>query len=197
MKKYVAIFLIFSLLLNITGCYSFRQIYYDENTDITDIESNDVRVTLTNGTKIRSDAYHHTLIFAYSEFIVGEVSKYLQGYNNRESFYGRIMKSDIDSSYLNSKNLDFTVWLKSRETISFPAGHYFIATNETENGFWYWNKDITQRIDLNEILSIEVDRINVLNTILFAAAGVSVFLFLLAWLASTNMEMDFNFGSFH
>lgn len=197
MKKYMAIFLIFSLLLNITGCYSFRQIYYDENTDITDIESNDVRVTLTNGTKIRSDAYHHTLIYTNSEFIVGVVNRYLQGYNYSEPFNGRIMKSDIDSSYLDPQNGNYTVWLKSKKSITFPAGHYFIVTNETEKGFWYWKNDITQRIDLNEILSIEVDRINVLNTILFAAAGVSVFLFLLAWLVSTNMEMDINLGNFN
>lgn len=194
MKKSLAILLIFSLLLNVTGCYSFRRIYYDEQTDFSEIENNDVRVRLTDGKIIRSDAYHHALIFPGSEFIVGEVNKYLHGYNYGEPFGGRIMKSDVDSSYLDTQTGNYTVWLKSNKTITFPKGYYLVATKETEPGFWYWNKDAIQKVNFNDISSIEVDKINVIATSLLVGGGIIAVIFVI-FLATFDMNLSLGGGN--
>lgn len=171
MKKYVAIFLILSLLLNLTGCYSFQQISVDDKSEMTDIESKDVKITLVNGDIIHSEAYHHIFIMNPTEFVFGSGSKFFKDKKSNKTYKGKIFLSDIDSSSFDKSKRLYTVWLKSKDKVYFSEGNYFIANSQTEKGFWYWDKNQTNKIDLNDIAMIEADRFNIVTTSLLAIAG--------------------------
>ncbi len=191
MKKYISAILIPCFLLQLFGCYSFRQISLVENSELVEIENYDVRLTLTNGEKIPSKAYHHTLVTHPSEFIIGEVNRYNPGYKYQNPFAGKIFLSDIDSTSFNAEKRIYTVLLKSKDNISFFDGDYFVVTDETEPGFWYWDKNTTIKVDVSEISSIEADKFNVVNTVLLSAAALTVLIFALAGLAASQMNLHF------
>ncbi|GEM_PF-5297141 len=174
MKKYVAIFLILSLLLNLTGCYSFQQISIDKKSEMIDIDSKDVKITLINGDIIHSDAYHHIFIMNPTEFVFGSGNKFFKDKKSNNTFNGKIFLSDIDSSSLDKSKRLYTVWLKSKDKVYFPEGDYFIATKQTENGFWFWDKNQTNKIDLNDISMVEADNLNIVTTSLLAASGIII-----------------------
>lgn len=174
MKKSLSIILILSLLLNITGCYSFQQISVDNRSEMIDIESKDVKITLVNGDIIHSEAFHHIYITNPSEFIFGSGRKFLKNAKLSEPYNGKIFLSEIDSSAFDKSKRVYTIWLKSKDKVTFPKGDYFIATDQTEKGFWYWDMNQTNKIDLNDVSMIEADKLNTITTALLATSGIII-----------------------
>lgn len=164
MKKYIVSVLIPCLLLQFVGCYSFQPISIEDKSELINLENKSVKLTLSNGETISSEAYHHNLILSPAEYIIGEGYKYIKNSESIESFAGRILLNDIDSVSFNKQQRIYTVWLKSKDRIRFVEGDYFVVTNKTENGFWFWDKSVSRRVGLNEISSIKADKINILNT---------------------------------
>lgn len=136
-----------------------------------DIETKDVRITLVNGDIIHSEAFHHIYITNPSEFIFGSGGKLLKDSKSSKTYNGKIFLSEIDSSSFDKSKRLYTVWLKSKDKVYFLEGDYFIATDQTENGFWYWDKNQTNKIDLNDIALFEADKFNIVTTSLLAIAG--------------------------
>lgn len=189
MKKYIASFLIPCLLLQLAGCYSFQQISINEELEMINSEDKDVKITLTNGDIIQSEAFHHTFIMKPTEFIISKGDKFFQDKELSKTFNGKIFLSEIDSSFFNENKRIYTVWLKSKDKVNFPEGDYFIATEQTENGFWYWNKNQTSRIDLSDIAMFEVDELNVVATLLLVGGGIIAVIFVY-FLATFDMNLS-------
>lgn len=181
MKKYIVSVLIPCLLLQFVGCYSFQPISVGDESELINLENKDIRFTLSTGETVSSETYHHTLILYPSEFIIGKGNRYFNGSNSFESFEGKVLINDIDSISFNKQQSIYTVWLKTQDKIRFLQGDYFVVTNKTENGLWYWDKSTTKRVDLNEISSIEVDKINIVNTSLLAISGALIIAIIVVW----------------
>jgi hypothetical protein len=180
MKKYIVSVLIPCLLLQFVGCYSFQPISV---VDESNLENKDIRFALSTGETVSSKAYHHTLILYPSEFIIGKGDRYFNSSNSFESFEGKVLINDIDSISFNKQQRVNTVRLKSKDRIRLVEGDYFVVTNKTENGFWFWDKNISRKVDPSTISSIEADKINIVNTSLLV--GSSVLIIAIIVLAST------------
>lgn len=194
MKKYIASFLIPCLILQLAGCYSFQQISNNEELEMINSEDKDVKITLTKGDIIQSEAFHHTFIIKPSEFVIGKGSKFFQDKKLSKNLNGKIFSSEIDSGYFYENKRIYTVWLKSKDKVTFPEVDYFIATEQTENGFWYWNKNQTSRIDLSDIAMFEVDELNVITTSLLVGGGIISVIFVY-FLATFDMNLSLGNGN--
>lgn len=183
MKKFIASILIPALLLQLFGCYSFQSISVDNESELAGLENKDIRFTLLTGETVLSEEYHHALITHPSEFIIGKGNRYFKNSNSFESFSGRVLLADVDSVSFNKQQSIFTVWLKMKDRIRFLEGDYFVVTNKTENGFWFWDKNISRKVDPGTISAIEADKINIVNTSLLV--GGSVLIIAIIILAST------------
>ncbi len=174
MKKYIVSVLIPCLLLQFVGCYSLQPISVGDESELINLENKDIRFALSTGETVSSEAYHHILISSPSEFIIGEGYRYIKNSNSFESFSGKVLLNDIDSVSFNKQQRIYTVRLKTKDRIRFLKGDYFVVTNKTENGFWFWDKSISRKVDPSTISSIEVDKINIVATSLLVGGSVLI-----------------------
>ena len=174
MKKYISIIIIIIFFTQFIGCYSLEPISLNEINDIENIDNQSVRITLNKGEIITSQPYYHTFILRPSEYIIGVGKKYNAQGKFLESFYGKIYPYNTDSLLLSKSDKSLNVWLKSKERIKFIHGNYFDVTKEAESGIWYWNEKATNKIDQNEIKSLETDKLNIVTTSLLALGGALI-----------------------
>jgi hypothetical protein len=162
MKKYISWALVWALILQLSGCYSISKIDEINEVELTDIENNDVKITLLSGKVYDSKKYRHTCNIWENNFIIGEGIMYSPNSLWYDSFEGKIYQSEIDSQLLDGGTLN--LWLKDNVHILFNKGDYFIFTPDMKKGVWVLEESGKIFIDKNDIKSIEVESFNILTT---------------------------------
>jgi hypothetical protein len=146
------------------GCYSFQPIENISADELTKLYDKSLNIFLTNGEEIFSEEYHHTYVAEPEEYIIYFVSLYNKKLNKSETFKGKILLNEVDSISYYEKNNIYKVYLNNEDVILFRDIDHFRVTSETEPGFWWWKDNIIFKSNLNEIKSIEVDKLNVAVT---------------------------------
>lgn len=162
MKKIISWVVLFSFLLQLTGCYSISEIDEINEAEFSEFEDNDVKITLISGKVYASKKYRHTCNIWENNFIIGKGELYSPNSSWYNSFEGRINHSEIDSQLIDKGNLN--IWLKSKYHIFMSKGEFFIFTPETKKGFWVLKEYGMVFINTDDIKSIEVKSFNILTT---------------------------------
>ena len=174
MKKVIAYSLILSFLIQLLGCSTFQPIESTVANDLSNLDNQSVKITLSTGEEIISKEYHHLYFTEPSEFIfcIGSISD--KNLNNTRSFSGLIPAEEIKSIYFDEKIETYNILLKTEELTIVRKGNYFKATYETEPGFWYWDKEKAVKVNVTDVKLIETSTFNAWLTTIFIIGTLGV-----------------------
>lgn len=176
MKKIVTIILIITLLLQITGCYTFNEIEKSNTHTYTDslIANHKIRIYLNSGDEIFSEANFHSTYVDTADNISGIGRIYSKSTDSSEGklFIGQIFKSEIDSSRV-EKNF-VSLWIKDQKKIVFEQKNYNQFKADNEVGILLIDSVNYKKIPVDNIQSIEIGEINSGLTTLFVIGMISL-----------------------
>jgi hypothetical protein len=99
MKKIICWFLLGSIMLNVSGCYTFSEIETPPNNNLPDslINMHDIKIYFKSGVESFSEENFHITYTDSADYILGMGQKYPVGTNKSEQFAGQIFKTEINS----------------------------------------------------------------------------------------------------
>jgi hypothetical protein len=172
MKTLFVMLLCGSLLLE--GCYSYRPVTASGQRQLRSTESDDIILTLNDGSRIESRRDWHFEVTEPSAFIFGEGegrrSKGASSSANSWFFSGKIDWRAIDSVKLLSPASGplLRCWRSDSTIVDFRPGHYVILTPDSGTGFWAIgtrnDSSFQGRILPESILEIEASRFSMMKT---------------------------------
>jgi len=196
MRLLIVTLLIISLVWQ--GCHSFSVVKEDEGIQLRELDTEDIKLNLTDGTEIISPAYLHTMIAESSNFIMGTGSILVPNQAKAINFEGKIDLSVVDT--LIEKNSGNGAYLicnkKDGQCIVFEENNYFIVLPRNASGLYVKGTAIngtkvmqfSEPVILNRISNFEImkpDWVKTTSLILFSV-GVLVLL-----AAASSMSMSF------
>jgi hypothetical protein len=164
MKKYTSWVVLYSLLLQLTGCYSFSEPVQINEAVIGNFKNLELKITLRNGKTYFSDSYNITDNISNSDFIIGKGLSYSSNSSWYSSFEGHIYRNEIDSQIVEANTLN--IWLKNQKRIEMNKGDYFIFTPDMKRGLWVFENSNIKFISVDDIKSIERKSFNGYTTTL-------------------------------
>ena len=191
MKKVISYSLIFSLLIQLLGCSTFQPIERYAANDLSNLDNQSVKITLSTGEEIISKEYHHLYFTEPSEFIfcIGSISD--KNLNNTRSFSGLIPAEEIKSINFDEKTETYYILLKTEELTIVRRGNYFKATYETEPGFWYWDKEKTVKVNVTDIKLIETSNFDAgLTTLLIVGTLGGILALIALSMSPDGIDLD-------
>jgi len=191
MKKMISWVLLYSLLLQLTGCYSFSEIEQINDTALAELENQNLKITLFNGRVYFLGSYKHYSNISDSDFIIGKGMVYALKSSTLSSFEGKVYRSEIDSQLIESNTL--YIWLKNQNRISMDKGDYFILTPDTKKGIWAFENSNMEFISVDDIISIEREYLNIYSTTL-CILGISAAVFFYFMGKGLSDSIDSSFG---
>ncbi|MBI1931312.1 MAG: hypothetical protein HYS24_02095 [Ignavibacteriales bacterium] len=174
MKKVITYSLIFSLILQLNGCYSFQSIDNVNPSQLHNIEDKDIKITLIDGRIIYSKSWHHTLVTDTAPFILVSGSLNKKSNGRSETFKGKIYPAQYKSITQDKNRKVYNILLNNGDIIRVMSNDYFGVNSTTGNGFIVWENENEIKYDISDIKSIEVDKINIIG-ITLAATGILLF----------------------
>ena len=174
MKKFISGILLYSLLFQLTGCYSFSEPVQINEAVLSNFKNLKLKMTLLNGKTYFSDS--HTIIdnVNNSDFIIGKGLSYSSNSSWSSSFEGHIYRNEIDSQRIESNTL--YIWLKNQKRIQMNKSDYFIFTPDMKRGLWLFENSNMEFISADDIISIEREYLNIYTTTL-CVLGISATVF--------------------
>ena len=189
MKKFISWVLLYSLILQLNGCYSFSEIEQRNDTALTELENQNLKITLFNGRVYFLEPNQHSNNISNSDFIIGKGMVYTPNSSKLTSFEGKIYRSEIDSQLIESNTL--YIWLKNQNRISMDKGDYYIFTPDMKRGLWVLDNSNMEFISVDEIIFLEREYLNIYTTTLcILGISATVFFYFLA-----KSLRDFPFGN--
>jgi hypothetical protein len=177
-KKLISSMLIVALL-HLMGCTTFQNLSKEEQKTDFPLEQYSIKIILNNGESIHSNAYLHTIIREPSDFVVGSGMIYQNTTEKTSEFKGKIFRHQIDSSKHGEQY--FIYWLNDNSRVFFLPDSSLDIKPEFEDGLWINKNGSYQKINFDEILEIEIPKINAVLSILaglvFTALVVLLFVF--------------------
>jgi hypothetical protein len=179
MKKFIAWVLLYSLILQLSGCYSFSEIEQINDTVLTELKNQTLKITLSNGKVYFLEPNQHTNNIRNSDFIIGKGMVYMPKLTKLGPFEGTIYRGEIDSQRIESNTL--YIWLKNQNRITMDKGDYFIFAPEMKRGIWVLDNPNMECISVDEIIFLEREYLNIYTTVLcILGISVTVFFYFLA-----------------
>jgi hypothetical protein len=172
MKKVISLILIFSLIVQLPGCYTFQSVENFDIVNLKDLDDRTLKIILIDGREFYSEKFHHTFVTDSPRVIIATGSRYKKPISKPETFKGIIYSDQIESISYNDKNKTYNILMTNEEIIRARDKDYFEVTADIEKGFWLWKDGNKTQINPETIKSIEVDEVNVINTVLLVSAGV-------------------------
>ena len=176
MKRYISAILIPCLLLQLCGCYSFRDLSYsfrplekDEDLNSHQKKDEEIKFVLTNGEEITAVKKECNYLTERDFILIGKGTLLDKRTKETRTFEGEIEESDVDSVKSISLNSEeFVVcWLKDSTRISFEKENIVYDPNlNTKTSYWlikqsgFQNTQSLLLIDVNDLKSIEVEELN-------------------------------------
>jgi len=189
MKLYISAILIPFLLLHFTGCYSFRDLSYsfrplekDEDLNSHQKKDEELKFILTNGEEITAVKKECNYLTKRDFILIGKGTLLDKKTKETRTFEGEIEKSEIDSVKSISLNSEeFVVcWLKDSTRISFEKENIVYNPNLNSNtSYWlikqsgFQNTQSLLLIDVNDLKSIEVEKLNLAVAIPLGLIGIA------------------------
>jgi len=152
------------------------------------LEQYPIILFLNNADAINSEAYHHTIVWEPSNYIVGSGLKYQGTSQISSEFKGKILRHQIDSIRAGVRYI--TCWLNDDSRELFEKGNYIDITPESEEGFCIAVNEGYEKINSDEINHIEMEKFDTGTTIVFAIFFVGLAVALIAL-----YEFDKRFGN--
>ena len=174
MKKFTSWVVLYSLLLQLTGCYSFSEPVQINETVIYNLKNLELKITLRNGKTYFSDSYNIIDNVNNSDFIIGKGLSYSSNSSWSSSFEGHIYRNKIDSQIVEANTLN--IWLKNQKRIAMNKGDYFIFTPDMKRGLWVFENSNMKFISVDDIKSLESESFNIFTTTL-CVLGISAAVF--------------------
>jgi hypothetical protein len=172
MNKLISFLLIFSLTVQLPGCYTFQSVDNFNQSNLNNLEDKDIKISLIDGREIYSESYHHTFVKDTSHFVLVCGKRYKKSYKQLENFKGKLYPDQFKSVTKDETSQVHNLLLNNEDIILVKDVDYLEVTPETEKGFLIWKDGTKMIFNFQEITSIEVDELNVINTVLFVSAGV-------------------------
>jgi len=164
MKKFISWIVLFSLLLQLTGCYSFSEPVQLNEAVLSNFKNLELKMTLLNGKTYFSDSYDIIDNVNNSDFILGKGLSYSSNSSWSSSFEGQIYRNEIDSQIVEANTLN--IWLKNQKRIAMNKGDYFIFTPDMKRGLWVFENSNMKFISMDDIKSINRESFNGYTTTL-------------------------------
>jgi len=174
-KNKIIIWLIInSLLIQLTGCYTFNEIEKTDSRAFADslIENCDIKIQLVSGEEIFSEANFHSTYADTADNFVGTGRKYSPDDMEGKFFTGQIFKSEIDSSKIGNNFIH--IWLKDKHEIVFEQKNYREYTLDDDTGIWLTNNGNPEKISDNDIQSLKIGEVNPALTTLYVVGIVAL-----------------------
>jgi len=172
MKKIIVWIIINSLVLQLTGCYTFSELSGTEVTNEKLIRENNIRISLKNGENIYSEVPFHQAYADTSAYIIGQGQIYNSGSNKGKTFSGQIYLTDIDSTR-HYNNFTY-LWLKSKQKVVLEKNNYKEFAPDYEECYVLSDGGEVTKVQSNEIKSIEIEEFNWPLSILYGTALVAL-----------------------
>lgn len=170
MKKIVVWIVINSLVLQLTGCYTFTELSGTEVTKEELIRENNILINLNSGGDIYSEVPFHQPYADTSDYLIGQGQLYDLGSNTSKTFCGQIYLADIDSSrYYNNF---IYLWLNTKQKVVFVKNNYQEFAPDYKTGYILTDRGEITKIESNEIKSIEIEEFNWPLSILYGTTMV-------------------------
>lgn len=178
--------------MQLTGCYSFSEIEQKNDTALTELENQNLKITLFSGRVYLLEPNQHSNNISNSDFIIGKGMVYAPKLSKLSPFEGKIYRSEIDSQILEPNTL--YIWLKNQNRISMNKGDYYIFTPDMKRGLWILENSKMELISADDISNVSVESINLIKTSLLVILGLGIIFSMLAG-ASLASGLDSDFQS--
>ncbi len=175
MKTLIITLLVMSVLWQ--GCYSYSSIEKIQNTKLSELDNEDIEVTLNNGKTIKSEALLHKMVNVPTHFVFG-IGRNL---TNNKPFKGKIDFSNI-TKINESGNNNMQYVLNDGSIVQFNKNNF--ATVLPEDGEVYWvigeteiastNRIFVDKIPLDNIKDIEIRSFNTIKTVGLVLGGAII-----------------------